>query len=136
MLVCNMCGDVISEDELEYYYESHGERCPNCCSCGGYYVEATRCECCGEWYDPDGSYGVCDECLAEHTTLDNAILMGKLNTICCKVNEFFSQILSDEEIDQILTEWVKANIKNDDERIGKYLNEDKSYFSEFITGDK
>lgn len=67
MLICDWCGRLIEEDELKYYTEPHGERRPDDCSCGGTFVEARRCECCGEYYDESEMIGFeCVSCQREN----------------------------------------------------------------------
>lgn len=76
--ICEMCGAIIDEDELRFtrYYDSdlhfYYEE-DNLCSCGGDYVEAHRCEICGEYHlEEDMNGDVCLNCLRENATIDNA----------------------------------------------------------------
>lgn len=135
MLVCNRCGEVIHEDELEYSREDYGEMTPDPCHCGGEFVEATECACCGEWFDNEDLNGVCEVCLEEHTNLETAIAMGAENLVeDVAINGFFAYALTSEQINEILGNWVKVNIAKDNPEIAKYLNEDKGYFADFIVG--
>lgn len=73
MYICRDCGEIFTEDELEeedcsFYTEYWGSdilvpytdyKCPYCGSKD--FVNACRCENCGEWCDPDDE-GLCDGC--------------------------------------------------------------------------
>ena len=80
MLVCKECGEIFQEEDAGelIYTENLGEfsrretwmTCPNCGSDD--ITDAEKCECCGEWFDPDElSYSdaldqrVCSECAKE-----------------------------------------------------------------------
>lgn len=71
MYVCVDCGTVF--EEARYYVETHGLETPpyetwyGCPKCGGYYIEAFKCDCCGEWITgqyaiTDDGYSYCDNC--------------------------------------------------------------------------
>lgn len=81
MLICNKCEKVIDESELsthkdlmsyigdEPYYETNADNC----SCGGELEEATKCDCCGDYYiDNDTMLGwrynvkVCKDCIERY----------------------------------------------------------------------
>ena len=55
MFVCTECGFLF--EEPEYWIERHGldygpyEQWSGCPQCKGSYVEAHRCDCCGDWID-------------------------------------------------------------------------------------
>lgn len=132
MLICNTCGEIIEDYELETDWE--GRATP--CRCGGEFVEATRCVCCDEWFDNEDLNGVCEVCLEEHTNLETAIAMGAENLVeDVAINGFFAYALTSEQINEILGNWVKVNIANDNPEIANYLNEDKGYFADFIAGE-
>ncbi len=71
MYICNRCGHLVDEvptekwrhTELEgAYYEE--EEMP--CSCGGEFVEAYECECCGEYEaENELNNGWCRSCVAD-----------------------------------------------------------------------
>ena len=54
MFVCLECGNVFDEDEIVYWTERHGleyggESWSGSPCCKGSYVDAYKCDCCGEW---------------------------------------------------------------------------------------
>ena len=84
MLVCLECGNVFSEDEIEYWKEDRGEHFgtpryetfSGCPRCNGDYVEAHRCDGCGEWIDTDtyveiGDAKYCENCFTIKHLEDN-----------------------------------------------------------------
>lgn len=136
MLVCNLCGNVIDEDELEYYYEAHGERRAEICHCGGEFVEATECACCGTWFDNEELNGVCEVCLEEATTLDTAISMGNENLVTdVAINGFYAYLLTAEKINDIIGEWVREHMTDETPEVRKYLHEDMVYFAEYLASE-
>ena len=71
MLVCLDCGNIF--DEPKRWEETHGleygpyEHWSGCPDCGGAYVEAHRCDGCGEWiatetYVKMGNERYCEDC--------------------------------------------------------------------------
>lgn len=48
--ICEDCGRVLTEDEIESWIEPHGEELSGCPSCGGNVVEAEECSVCGKDY--------------------------------------------------------------------------------------
>ena len=133
MLVCNKCGKIRESRELGYAVESHGERhLDTNCSCGGEFVPATRCSLCGKWFDGTDLHGVCEVCLDDNETVGTALAIGSVNTEQVKINGFIATVLSQGQIDKILTKWVEENFTDHSKPVVDYLEDDKSYFSEYL----
>lgn len=141
MLVCNKCGYAVEDSELSVRYEHHGhtslgnsftEAVDERCSCGGEFVEATKCAVCGEWFDNDGLYGVCENCIEEHETVGDALAFGENDPVSVAINGFVADVLSPEHINKILTKWVEENVIDHSKEVCKYINRDKALFSEHI----
>jgi hypothetical protein len=142
MLVCNICGEVISEEELRTYKEIHGysslgqafaERFTDFrCDCGGDYVEATECACCGKWFDNEDLHGICEGCLEDYETLDNAIKIGEQYTEKVEINNFLASVFTAEQINEILATAAKERFADHSKEIVDYLECDKQAFSEWV----
>lgn len=141
MLICNICGKVIEDYELNEITECHAHTClgqsleetiVECCECGGEFVEATECEVCGEWFDNSDLHGVCECCLDEFETVGNALAIGETDTINVEVNGFIANVLSTEQMNKILTKWVEENFVDGAREVVKYCEADKQSFSEWI----
>lgn len=75
MYVCLDCGTAF--EESVHYVETHRldtppyEEWSGCPKCAGYYVEAFKCDCCGEWITgtyvkTDDGYRYCEDCYQVH----------------------------------------------------------------------
>lgn len=139
MYICERCGEVRDEDELrecsERVFNCYGEYMgsksyQSDCSCGGEFVEAGECEICGEYIVPGER--VCNNCIEEYATVENAILFGAqadcLGII--KINGFLEECFTASEIENIL----RAHLENKDLlKAKKFCIEDnKDGFIEFI----
>ena len=77
MQICLWCGKVFEDDDVAHWQEDRGEcwgvRCyetvSGCPNCHGDYVEAVKCEKCGEYVPEDevDQYGICDDCREKET---------------------------------------------------------------------
>lgn len=148
MLICNYCGQVISEDELEIKrtattsfhngvgIETYYEDIPESCSCGGDFIEAKQCEICEEWNNPDDIYNeVCEKCLQENATFENALKYGgdEYGKVNVEINGFIATLLGQEKINQILEDYVRLNKLPQDEKVAKeFCLNDKYDFSYFV----
>lgn len=133
MLVCNKCGALKYESELGYVTESHGERhLDYSCKCGGEYIEATECKVCGSRFDNTNLYGVCECCLEEHETVGTALEIGDNNRELIAINSFISSVLTEDEINAILEKYVEEHFTDHCRKVVDYLEDDKSFFSEWI----
>lgn len=148
MVICEDCGAVVDESELvttrsyvsDYMggcYETYTE-----CSCGGSVVDAKQCEMCGEYFREDELHdGICDECLKDEATVDNAIKCGKDGSARAdvSVNGFLAMLFTSEKIDEILIREVERLVGKSDENAKHIIDvaeawclEDKSYFAEWL----
>lgn len=134
MYVCNKCGTLKSEEEMNYVRESHGERHLDMnCNCGGEFIPATKCSVCGEWFDNTELHGVCEVCLDEEETVGTALSIGEYSTEKVDgINGFIADVLSVEQINKILTKWVEENFTDHSKAVVDYLESDKSAYSEYL----
>ena len=140
MFVCKNCENLVEEipTTKQYHdYTSLGQRLEetiDClCHCGGEYVEAEQCKVCGEWFDNCELHGVCEVCLEDYETVGEALAIGEENTESVDgINGFVASVLSVEQINKILTKWVEENFTDHSTFVVKYLEADKSYFSEYL----
>jgi hypothetical protein len=133
MLVCNKCGTLIDDKELDYVTEMHGERHLNtACRCGGDFIPATQCKICGVWFDNSGLYGICEGCLEEYETVGTALEIGDANREDVEINSFVASVLSADRINHILEKWVEENYTDHSSDVRRFLNRDLGVFSEHI----
>jgi hypothetical protein len=136
MLVCNYCGKLKEETELERVTEMHGEThldtyCHRCDK--GEFVTATKCEFCGEWFDDDSHCGICESCMDDEYTVGNALEYGEGNLVSVDgINEAIATLLTPEEMNRILGKWVEENFVDGSNPVRAYLDNDKSAFAEFL----
>ena len=140
MYICNRCGKLI--DELPTSSQCHGytglgdelreEFAETECSCGGEFVEARQCKICGEYYsDEDYPYDVCECCAEEYETVGHALEYGEQRKEKVEINGFIYSVLSNEQINEILTKWVEENFTDHSKYVRDYCEDDKFDFSEF-----
>ena len=133
MLVCDRCGTVVAHDELPYVTEMHGERRRNTvCTCGGEFVEATKCEACGKWFDNRELDGVCEVCLEEYETVGDALAIGAGHTTSVEINGFIAYALDPVVINEILTKWVEENITDHSKVVVDYCEDDMPWFAGYV----
>jgi hypothetical protein len=134
MYVCDKCGELISENELHYVTEMHGERhLSMVCPCGGEFIPATKCLVCGEWFDNTELHGVCEVCLDEDETVGTALELGAYGLEKVDgINGFIADVLSVEQINKILTKWVEENFTDHSKAVKDYIYADKMAYSEFL----
>jgi len=136
MLICDRCGALMNEDDAQYdTRNSDVGDFIKCCSCGGDWIEATECKICGEWFNDEKSRNVCDYCLEENATFENALKMGDEEDCQenIKLNGYLIAEFSKSRIEQILTnilretQDLKLPLKYE-----KFLLGDKDYFAEWL----
>ena len=141
MLICNRCGELIEDHELKFTSQCHGYTClgqplsetiPEDCRCGGEFVEAKKCNVCGEWFDNTDLNGVCEGCLEEYETVGEALEIGENDTTSVDINGFVASVLSVEQINKILCKWVEENFIDHSKDVVKYCEENKAYFSDYL----
>lgn len=143
MFICEDCGSTREEEELNTVYVDSGvkfqdgnngwDELDTDCSCGGVYVEAEKCEHCGEWAAFLHN-GVCDDCLEGEATVHNAISFGNSNQEDISVNGYFAKLFGEAQINSILRNKY-LELTTEAERKAKateFCLNDKDEFAEFI----
>ena len=143
MYICERCKK--EYDELPTYQEDFGydvgigrvqawQTMVANCSCGGDIVEATECEECGNLFIENGEQTICDECLEEYKTFDNAIKIGNKYKVRVNINQFLKMCFTEDEIEEILERELreaKKLGKSFNKEVEEYLN-DNEWLSENI----
>ena len=143
MLVCNFCGAIKNEEDLKTYTQIHDytdlqplkERVVDysCDECGrGDYVKATECKICGSWFDDEDLVGVCESCLEDEETFENAVKLGRENTESREINGFLASLFSAEKINDILEQYAEQHFTDHCTEIVHYCEEDKRFFADLI----
>lgn len=148
MVVCEDCGATLDENELVTTRSYVSDYMGGCyeystgCSCGGPVTNAEQCVICGEYFKEDEMHDrICDECLKEEMTVDNAIECGKDGSARTEVsiNGFLAFCFNQEEIDSLLTKALEDKINNSDAAVNgaidnaeEWCKEDLSYFADWL----
>ena len=144
MLVCSFCGALKREDELKTYTDVHGwtdlqpitetRKNYDCDVCGkGEYVEAKECKVCGVWFNDEEHIGVCEGCLEDEETFENAVKLGRENTEIIEINGFLASLFSVEKINDILEQYAEQHFTDHCSEIVHYCEEDKHYFADCVS---
>lgn len=152
MLICEDCGSVLHEDELKTersYVSDYAGGCYEdytCCPCGGSVTEAEQCEVCGEYFKPEDLHeGMCEDCLKQEMTVDNALRCGKDASARqeVSVNGFLARCFDEEEIDALLLEALEMQINSSEanavaimDSAEEWCEEDIGYFAEWLKSRK
>ena len=141
MFICEKCGKVIEDYEFPMSKQCHGytslgqpltETIAGHCTCGGDFIEATQCKVCGEWFDNDGMHGVCECCLDNYSTVNDALDFGENAKLEVEVNGIVAELLTEEQINKILRKWCEENFVDSSNDITKAIGEYKEEYSEFL----
>lgn len=139
VLICPVCGDLFDTD-----YERLPRQNPHfwldvtpvvdrdyhCRECGiGEYEPATKCAICGNYYYTEDKTDVCEACLEDEETLENAIGIGAENTEPVDINGFFVALFGAAKINEILAREAQ---KAKQSEIRDYLYDDKMGFVEYV----
>lgn len=129
MYVCLECGHVF-DDDFSVWTEPHGERRCGCPSCRGEFEEAVECEICGGYFaDSDLNSGVCEFCIEDlGNNLEVCYEISKDEKEDIKINAFLAAVLSAEEIEEVLIDYLKNNKPNIDCK--GFINQDIGWFAE------
>ena len=129
MLICKNCGDQVSENDIKV----DENNVAYCRVCNDYDItEAKRCPICNEWYDADDGVHICECCLDDAMTVGNAIEFGAGGTTDVEVNGLFYALLSEKEINDILTKYVEEHYTDYSKEIVNFCNEHKHEFADFV----
>lgn len=143
MFKCEECGMVF--DEPNIYKEKHGLDAPpyeifsECPFCGGHFVEAEKCELCGEWNVPrELTMGVCDECIYGYKLYKRCKNVFDGETAEVKIDYLASVLLDERTINDILKRYLAERLNHAD--CTEAIEADKSWFAEMLVkktkGDK
>lgn len=130
---CLECGHIFENGEAREVREDDGYVyvCP---ICGGDFEKTVKCSLCkGEFLEDELNGGVCDECIDEYRNQTKICIdiseqegtKAKIN-----VNYLIPFILSEEDINDILIEYIKKEKPNAD--CSAYIDEDISWFGEML----
>lgn len=130
---CLECGHIFENGEAREVREDDGYVyvCP---ICGGDFEKTVKCSLCkGEFLEDELNGGVCDECIDEYRNqakicVDISEQEGTKAKI--NVNYLIPFILSEEDINDILIEYIEKEKPNAD--CGAYIDEDISWFGEML----
>lgn len=123
MFICEDCGRLY--ERVGCHMEEHGECRSDDCACGGVLVEAKECPVCGEYISKRG-VGICDNCLDEEMTVENAICIGKNYRESVKLNGFYLSIMTRDQIEMIIENWVEQHVLDKSAEVKEYIMEDLS----------
>jgi len=140
MYICRECGSLVHETTTHRYYDrvdgnwamSGYVEESNCCSCGGDFVEAENCKICDAWINPEHGK-ICEECLKEEMTIDNAIEYSRKYGYGYSVDlpDFF-EIYTANEIEEILKAYIISTEDKGEKNVKEYCENDISCFSNFL----
>lgn len=124
--VCREYNDGVCIDELVF------DACPNCGSED--LGEAVKCAICGEWYADCELIGdVCEECLKDATTPENAWKFSKAAGEMKRIMISVPDVVADNFERREIVEMVRRSFcgLKDDPRITDYCMFDKESFADF-----
>lgn len=140
IMICEDCGytaDSCDIGTVKSYLATFGERkyyenvLDSCPKCKGEFVPAVECKICGAYHKSEEFwYGVCDKCLENKATVENAIELGNDDKEEIEINGFLLTVFKESEIQEILMREAKK--KNISELAKKYCLIDKTAFTEFV----
>lgn len=118
------------------YPEEQTEHCPNCRSMD--FEEISECtECGNEFLEENLNHGLCEECVKNAATPDNAIAYGKARQIGVEINGFLGWVYPADEIERILLQHFLSESDTWQKRMVKeYCNDDVYDFGEWLTEEK
>lgn len=130
MMMCSDCLAVFPEDEVRTWKEDTGEIFAGCPYCGSPFDEAEECDECEEYFHPDDlSGGVCVECLKKAAKdFDLCWKIGKDEKADCKISEVLMVLFTDEEVEEILVDYVKEKMPGVD--CSDFVFSDASWFGD------
>jgi hypothetical protein len=144
MKICSRCYEVYNDEDVtveDYIYEdtefgriaiATDRYLRDCECCGGELVEAKECAICGAWI-PEDSEDICDTCLENGITLENALEYGEEATETVELNGLLAA-LGKETIEKVLTLYLRGQQKifGNTGAVDGYVNALKDEFIDFI----
>ena len=147
MKICNICKNVIADDDVRYKKSFIGEygngkiyhREMQTCHCGGDFVDAIQCVECDDFFEEsecihDG-FPICKKCFEKNATPSMAIEYAEYDgfgTDDVKINPFIAYCLSEREINEILKNEIRKNPKAFEKNAKEFCLDDPFFFSEFL----
>lgn len=146
MLICEDCGRTLHEDDLvtqKSYVSDYAGGCYeeySTCPCGGDVEEAEMCVCCGEYFKKDElTDGICEDCLKEQMSVDNAIEAGNEAKVTVELNGFLASVFNESVIERLmLDEFEKIIDASDDgamaaiDKAEEWCREDLLWFADWL----
>lgn len=147
MYICKKCGELSEELPIvsnRGYFNSYDDfEAPSSnvarCDCGGKFVKAEQCIVCGEYVPlKEIKSDICEYCLdeeAEATPYEYGLKIGADNKTDIYINGLIPSILSTEEIEKILLNYIdenNMNIKDFNKKCEKYCREDMDCFAQYV----
>jgi hypothetical protein len=149
MYICNKCYQVVEDKPCiitRYSSRDYDNYSPDdCeefdeCDCGGRFVEAIKCEICGDLYPEDEVHGgnMCRDCIENEINgkeYEYALEIGEDNKTDVYINGLIPSLLTPEEINKILLDYIEANkgnIKGFDKKCNKYCLEDIDCLADYV----
>jgi hypothetical protein len=145
MYICTKCGATTEFPEIRItaratrYLPEEKEQ--SRCECGGHFVEAKKCIVCGDYYPREkisNNNYICEYCLedeAESNGYEYGLAIGEDNKTDVYINGLVATLLTPEQINKILVDYVeknKENIKDFAYKCEKYCREDLYCFSQYV----
>ena len=131
---CLYCGHIFEEGEEAIWSEAHGEKWSGCPICRSGFEETKKCSICEGVFLEDELKGgcVCEDCLQEMSKdLSVCYEIGKQDRQETKINGMLLSILSVEEIEQILYNFIKENKKGIN--CSAYIEQDEDWFADKLS---
>lgn len=119
MLICENCGRLADEDDLEiindrdYVNNGVGLECVRKdswfkeCSCGGNWEKAKKCKLCEEWFYDEDYAEICNKCLEENATFENALMFGDNFKTDIQINGYLAEEYSQDKIENLILKDLK-----------------------------
>ena len=143
MYKCLECGNLFEEGEQATWQESRGEFWGSTCNetlsgcpvCKGEYAKTVKCSICSsEHLEDELISGVCNDCLEQYSeNVDVVFKIAKDSEDTISINSFLASVYDNETIEKILLENLKQTAKYRQEKIKKFLDDDKTWFAERLT---
>ena len=134
MFICLHCGHEFEEIHAKNYDSATGtweEYCPNCGSED--FEEAEKCEKCGEWHISDKvANGICEDCLTEASTPQNAYAWGEHEKQGVELNGFVAWAFTADEINSILLNELMKSKDLADKYARDYCMDDAWMFANYL----
>nr|DAG65932.1 MAG TPA: rubredoxin iron binding domains containing a [Caudoviricetes sp.] len=139
MFRCLECGNIFEDGEQKRIKECMGDSCDVatyqefdvCPCCGGDFETVVYCDKCGRIYNCDDVLnGLCKDCIAENTTVNECYKAADGEDEQIKINAFLAEALSKKEIEKVLLQYLINNSDKFKEKVKDFVNEDVYWYVE------